>query len=726
VTQFLNYAIPGIPFGCIYALVAMGLVLIFKTSGVFNLAFGAQAYVSAVLFYVAVGEHHWSRLAAFVLCVLVVGPVFGFVLDRALFRHIRTASTTVKLVSGLGLLVGIPPVIEFFWPGNHQQPPSLSPNANHVYHLGSYHVDGNQVIGMAFTLAVVVIFGALFRYTALGLKMRAVVESPRMVQLAGINSDRVSMFAWMISSTVTALAGVLLSPYYPGTVDPNNFTYLLIAASAAAVFAGMSSLPMALLGGLLIGISQQVLTGYLPLNSILAQGLRPSWPFIVLVLLLLFWPPIRRRSKDATDPLASCDPPPPALAASLRGEQLSLLTKISFPFLIVAFLALEHWVVGSQWIFVLTQGVVFATVFLSITILTGMSGQLSLAQAAFAGVGAFATAQFAMHFGIPFIWAMILSGAIAAGSGAVVAIPALRLEGLYLALATLAFGIMAQNILFPQGWMGTNTYVTVPRPQIGSINFSSTGAFFALAIVVCAICGLMVVLVRKGTIGRSLAALRGSEVAATTIGINPTRFKITVFALSAGVAGIGGAMYGSLQGTTSASDPTFSFFFSLVFIVLVLQTGTRTVEGAINAAMGFVLITYIFGTTIGTRHILGATVNFSELPAFFFGFGVLTYAKHPEGIVEYQKARSLRRVQGWLDKLSSKPEEEVAVPAVAGGGSLSPPGELDQGVMAAPARHGGERGDSQEQVTPQPTSTGSDGPPSDAPAVDRPSRSGPT
>lgn len=668
-TTFLNYAIPGIPFGCIYALVAMGLVLIYKTSGVFNLAFGAQAYVSAVFFYITVGEHHWSRLGAFVLCVLVIGPVFGFVLDRALFRHIRTASTTVKLVSGLGLLVGIPPVIQFFWPGNHQQPPSLSPYANHVYHFGSYHVDGNQVIGMVFTVAVVLVLGGLFRYTALGLKMRAVVESPRMVQLAGINSDRVSMFAWMLSSTVTALAGVLLSPYYPGTVDPNNFTYLLIAAAAAAVFAGMSSLPMALLGGLLIGTSQQVLTGYLPLNSILAQGLRPSWPFIVLVVLLLFWPPIRRRSRDAVDPLAACDPPPPALAASMRGKQLDRLTKISFPFLIAAFLGLEYLVVRSQWVFVLTQGVVFSTIFLSVTVLTGMSGQLSLAQAAFAGVGCFATAQLAMHFGIPFIWAMVMSGVIAAAAGAVVAIPALRLEGLYLALATLAFGIMAQNIIFPQNWMGTNTYVSVPRPQIGSINFSSNGPFFVLAVVVCAICALIVILVRKGTTGRSLAALRGSEVAATTIGINPARFKITVFALSAGVAGIGGAMYGPLQGTTSGADPTFSFFFSLVFIVLVLQTGSRTVEGAINAGLGFVLITYIFGTTIGTRHILGATVDFSDLPAFFFGFGVLTYAKHPEGVVEYQKARSLRRVQTWLDKLSKKPADEAAVPALAGDGS---------------------------------------------------------
>ena len=124
------------------------------------------------------------------------------------------------------------------------------------------------------------------------MQMRAVVESPRMVQLAGINADRVSMLSWMLSGTIAALAGVLLAPLF-GSVAPNNYTILLVAAIAAAVFGRLTSLPLTLVGGLALGFLQQVLSRYLPLDSVLAQGLRPSLPFVVLFLLLLFWPGLR-------------------------------------------------------------------------------------------------------------------------------------------------------------------------------------------------------------------------------------------------------------------------------------------------------------------------------------------------------------------------------------------------------------------------------------------------
>ncbi|HEX4540628.1 MAG TPA: ABC transporter permease [Acidimicrobiales bacterium] len=637
-THFLSFAIPGIPFGFVYALVAVGLVLTYKTSGVFNLAFAAQAYVSAAIFYAAVSQHHWSKWAGFVLAVVVAGPALGYLLDRFLFRHMRTAPTVVKLISGLGLLIGVPSIVQFFWPGQHQNPPSLSPKPNAVYHFGSYHIDGNQLVVIVAVLVVMAALGLLFKFTALGLKMRAVVESPRMVELAGINSSRISSFAWMLSSFLAALAGVLLAPYY-ANVDPLNFISLLVAAIAAAVFAGLASLPLALAGGLLLGIFQQVLTGYLPLNSILATGLRPSFPFVVLVLLLLFWPPVRRR-REAADPLAGCDPPPPALAASLRGATLDRLTKIIFPVFIVVYMVVSLFLVPTHWLFLLTQGIVYATIFLSITALTGMSGQISLCQASFAGIGAFTAGQLATQFNINFIVGMIIGGVVAGAAGALVAIPTLRLRGLYLALATLAFALLASNVLFPQSWLGNgDTGVSVPRPG----GFSGNRAFFLLAMAVFAICAVIVILVRKGTIGRYLAALRGSEVAAETIGINPVRAKITIFALSAGIAGVGGAMFGSLQGTTSAGD--YNAFFSLLFVVLVLTTGVRTVEGAVNAGIAFVVVPELLGN-LGSR--------FTVLAFFLFGIGALTYARHPEGAVEYNKRRSLLRISAWLDRRAGR------------------------------------------------------------------------
>jgi ABC-type branched-subunit amino acid transport system permease subunit len=698
-SHFLTYSILGIPFGFVYALVGVGLVLTYKTSGVFNLAFGAQAYVSAAIFYAAVSQHHWNKWAGFVLAVVVAGPALGYLLDRALFRHLRTAPTVVKLISGLGLLVAVPSMVQFFWPGNHFNAPSLAPQhvhsslTYHVYHLGSYTIDSNQLVIIGSVVAVMVALGVLFKFTALGLKMRAVVESPRMVELAGINSDRIGSVAWMMSSFLAALAGVLLAPLY-SQVQPNDFINLLVAAIAAAVFGGLTSLPLTLVGGLLLGIFQQLLTGYLPLGSQLAAELRPSFPFIMLVLLLLFWPPVRRR-REAADPLAGCDPPPPALAASLRGQTLDRLTKIIFPIFIVAYIVISLFLVPSFWLFLLTQGIIYATIFLSFTALTGMSGQISLCQLSFAGLGGFTAAQLATTLNVPFIFAMLIGGAAAAAAGALVAIPAMRLQGLYLALGTLAFGLLADNILFGQTWLVGNAEggLVVPRPQLGSINFNNNQAFFLLAMVVFGVCGLVVILVRKGTVGRYLAAIRGSEVAAETIGINPTRAKITIFALSAAIAGVGGAMFASAQQTTSPAD--WQSGLSLVFVVLVLTTGVRTVEGAVNAGIAFVVVPQLLS------HLGG---NAQALSFFLFGIGALTYARHPEGAVEYNKRRSLLWISAWLDRRAGREPTVGIADAAALARGQAPALELagdGQALSGGQAQGDGDRAPLSERSPPQ-------------------------
>src|SRR6476659_323473 len=242
-SSLLQYAIPGIPFGCIYALVAVGLVLTYRSSGVFNLAFGAQAYISAAVFYDLAGVHHWPTWAACLIAVLVVGPVVGIVLDRALFRHMRTASATVKLVAALGLLVGLPPLIQALWFGTESKlrPPAVGPNPEHFYRWHSYGIDSNQVAVIVATVLVVVGLGFLFRTTAIGLRMRAMVESPRLLELNGVSAERVGSFAWVLSSIIAALAGVLLAPLY-ARVDALNFTTLMVAAIAAAAFGRLRSL----------------------------------------------------------------------------------------------------------------------------------------------------------------------------------------------------------------------------------------------------------------------------------------------------------------------------------------------------------------------------------------------------------------------------------------------------------------------------------------------------
>ena len=207
-TDFVKYVIEGVPLGCVFALVAIGLVLTYKTSGVFNLAFGAQAYVAAVLFYELRVRNEWSTIAAFVVVVLIASPLMGLLLEVLIFRHLRTAPPLAKLVSSLGILVAVPQFVSILL-GTE---PTFGVkgiwwNDDALYKFGDYVLDGKEMAVIVSTVAAVVLLGVLFRYAPIGLRMRAVVESPRMTELAGVDADRVSAFSWMLSSLFAGLAG---------------------------------------------------------------------------------------------------------------------------------------------------------------------------------------------------------------------------------------------------------------------------------------------------------------------------------------------------------------------------------------------------------------------------------------------------------------------------------------------------------------------------------------
>lgn len=659
-TQFFNYAVPGIPFGCVFALMAVGLVLTYKASGVFNLAFGAQAFVSALAF-VSLIQDGWPRWSAGVVAVLVLGPLVGLGLDRLLFRRIRTASPLVKLVPSLGLLVALPQLALIIAGSTPDiPPPALFVNAQRVYlHLGSVPLSGLELSITGCTVLVVGALVALFRFTPVGLEMRAVVESPRMTELAGVNAGRVSAFAWMLSSVMAALAGVLLAPLY-SQLDPQNFTVLLVWGIAGAVIGRFASLPLALIGGLALGVAQQVIAGYLP-AGIISTGLRPSLPFVVL---LVFLPFTRQRQLD--DPLSGCDPPPVTLQSEARGyrsattlagaggsdvravgiwhlrlearREGSVWRRLasrptSTLAWVVAFLAILSaltWVPGD-WLLTMTQGIAFGVIFLSLTLLTGMSGQISLCQATFAGLGGFAAGQLADHFGLPVVIGMVAGGVLAALLGVVVAVPTLRLAGLPLALATLAFALLADNILFPNSWIGNGAGgVTVPRPSAGPVSFAASRPFFVLSLAILAVTAGVVKLVGDGTMGRFLAAMRGSELAATAVGIDVYRLRVVVFALSAGLAGVGGALFGSLEGSLSPDD--FGYQISAVLLVVVAIVGLGSISGAVVAGLVYTTLQKAV-TTLPSRY--------AGLVAVLFGLATLSYTRHPEGFLDFLGSRLL-------------------------------------------------------------------------------------
>jgi branched-chain amino acid transport system permease protein len=685
VEELISRIFVGMSYGSVYALLAVGLVLTYKTSGVFNLAYGAQAFVSGAIYYDLRVRHDLPIPVALLVAVFIVAPLLGLVLDRGLFRYLRNATAIAKLVTSLALLVAIPQILKLWFGQNPAAgTQGIVPRGDTSYNpFGDVFVSRNDIATILVTLLVVIALTALFRYTALGLQMRAVVESARLTELAGINADRVSTASWLLCSFLAGLAGVLLAPLFAAVSDLNYTTLVVVAISAAAV-ASLSSIPMAFLGGLLLGVLQQILDRYLPTGSVLASNIRPALPFIALFLVLIFSPALRGR-RELADPLAGVDPPPPALAATVRSAALTNATRIFG--LVVGLLAAYYifFHASGQWLDIAIRATILAVIFLSITVITGMAGQISLCQATFAGIGGCATAQLATRFGMSVLVAMLIAAALSALIGALLAVPALRLGGIFLSLATFAFALFFDNVMARFDWVGGGVVPEdAPRPTIGFINFDqSDKAYLVLCLLILVVVAVLVLAVRSGTTGRYLDALRGSETAAASIGINAARARITSFALAAAIAGVGGALL-TIYERAANYDPNFVYFQGLIWVVLVVSLGSRSVEGAIQAAAGF----FVFQAVV-LNQVLPWLVDHVQpwyhmgqppqtLAIILLSLGAFTYAKHPEGILEFNKRKSLETIQRLIDRRSSKggitsagggldEAETVGLPAAAGG-----------------------------------------------------------
>ena len=363
----------------------------------------------------------------------------------------------------------------------------------------------------------------------------------------------------------------------------------MVAAFAAAAWAVLRSMPIAALVGILMGVADTVLQGYLPASSVWSSAALTSLPFVVLVAALLIVPGLRKLG-DAKDPLASVDPPTPPTTATLRAPQMDRIIRVA--------LVRAAWAPSScpcspgcprRGRTSSTPAWPSRSIFLSITLITGMGGQLSLCQATLAGVGAFTAAQLANHLGLSLLLGGLV-GAVAAGAVAVVlAVASLRLRGLGLALMTIAAALFFDSAVFPQISTSNGAPLSVQPKWVGLGILNPNGhAFFVLAMVVLVVCIVGVLLVRKGTTGRYLAAMRGSETAAAGLGINLTWQRVLIFGLSGVVAGIGGTLLTIQQ--QSVNPELFNYQLSLAFVVIVVTTGVSTVEGAINAGFGFVVI----------------------------------------------------------------------------------------------------------------------------------------
>ncbi len=635
----LQFIIAGLVLGGIYAIASAGLVITYTASGILNFAFGAMAYFIARFYYFLHSQENWSILLSAIVAILIAAPAMGVILYAVLFRFLRLSSPLIKVVATIGLLVALPSAAVLIF-GNTaiQEAPGLAPQPVHVYQFLGVPITLDQII-VYISVVLTVLLGALvLRYTEVGLKVRAMVDSPAMTDLSGTNPTAISLGVWAASSFLAGLAGVLAAPIIG--LDSNNFTLLIAASFAAVVAAKLRNLPVAVGVGLLMGVATSLIQRYLPAQSTWTTEVIDAVPFIVVALFLIY--SLFRGGKvgetegwgGALDRAIT-----PQGESRLAGSTSSLVETASLgffgkyagPMLLIAIVAALPLILQGYWVGLMGQAFAYGIIFLSWTIVTGEGGMLWLCQITFAGIGACTTAQLANHYGWPILAAAVIGGLLAGAIGAVVGFLSIRLGDLYVALVTLTFGLLVENLIFTlptfqNGGLG----LTVNRPEFASSDLRF--AYFGLVLFL--IVSLFVVNLRRSTTGLALNAARWSDPGARTSGISVVHMKVIAGSLAAFVAGFGGALLAMAQ-STFQPNMAFATFAGVVWLAVLVTIGIRS-----NAAALFAGVTFVMAPALVQAYLPAWVSN--VLPVLF-GLGAISAAKFPDGSLAEQ-SRQLRRL----------------------------------------------------------------------------------
>ncbi len=650
----LQYVLAGLALGSIYAIASAGLVVTFVSTGVLNFAFGSMAYVVARFYYWLNTQHGWTTWSAGCVSLLVMAPLLGVILYAVLFRFVRNRSSLIKIVVTIGLSVALPPIADLvFGTQTVTTAPGLALSSDQPYHFLGAPVTTDQIITYGFVLLVVLAGTVALRFTKVGLLVRANVDSEAMTSMSGSNPGRVAVGVWALSTMLAGLAGVLVAS--TNGLTTAGMATLMAAAFAAVVAARLRSLVAAVVVSLAMGVVTDVVQEYLPPGSSFTAAIIPSIPFgFILVFLIVYL----IRSGFVSDDAQAGGPLDQAIRPANRDTSAGSLTDLAtqkslgsrvitlLPLIVVAVLPLVFR--GSAfWLGLVAAGMCYAIAFLSFTVVTGEGGMLWLSQIIFAGGGALAAGQFATTWHLPVLVAIALGGASMAVVGAVIGLLTIRLGDLYVALVTLAFGLLVETLVFTlsrfaQGGLG----VTLNRPSFASSDF----AFCYLALVVFLIFAALTVNLRRSTSGLALHAVRDSEAASRTLGVSVVQVKVIVGALGAFVAAVGG---GFLALDARVAQPqSFETFAGLVWLAVVVTMGIRSIAGAAIAGLTFALLPGVFQTYVPVR--------WGEVPAILFGLGAISVARDPDGVV-VRAGRQLRHLLTALTPAPGNREETATV-----------------------------------------------------------------
>jgi branched-chain amino acid transport system permease protein len=638
VNEFISFVVAGVVTGSIYAVTASGLVVTYNATGVFNFAHGSVGMFLAYLYWQLWQGWGWNPVLALVVVLLVAAPVFALVVERLLMRPLYGSSLNTMIVVTLGLFLVLYGTTSSIW---NQTITRNLPNwfeSDQVDVLG-VNLTYEELITVGCAAVVAVVLWVLFKRTRMGVSMRAVVDDPPLASLTGARTNRISGFAWIIGFMLAGLAGILLAP---GTgMSIPILSELVIFGYAAAIVGRLRSLPLTFLGAMILGVAESLAIGYVPAN--LLNDVTAILPMGLLIIALLLLP----QATLAAGRVVRLRPPK---VASLT------TTLVGGVALVVVTVVLGAFVTGTN-LYTVGMALCIGLAALSLVLLSGYGGQVWLCQFTFLGLGSWAMAKVAGGSSVLGVLAAI---GLCAAAGGILALPALRLRGLYMALATLAFAALMDGLFFTNPSVFPSGSINVGRPDIFGMRFTTDRAFVVLVAIVFALCLIGVGALRRGPFGRRLVAMSDSQAACATVGMSLTMTKLAAFILAGGMAGLAGALYGGMSVTVSFSQ--FDFVESLVLFVAVALAGITILSGAVQAGIGLALIPLI------AQHI----PSVSGFTYILFGAGIVAVGRNPYGI-----GLVYSRLGTWRDARRDRGEA---------GGDLSgrPPTSVNGSTLAQP------------------------------------------
>jgi ABC-type branched-subunit amino acid transport system ATPase component/ABC-type branched-subunit amino acid transport system permease subunit len=566
VEDLIKFALVGLGIGSLYVLAAQGLIVIFRGSGVLNLGLGAIGMVGAYVAWDAANgvlliwdipkQNFW---VAMILGTLASAGV-GALVQQFIMRPLRQRSALVKVIATLGVLLTLQALVILRWTSVAKVPPSPFPRD--LIPLFGSEVNLDKLILLAIAVGVTIFLYVFYRFTRFGLSTTAVAENETVAASLGLSPNRIALINWAIGSGLAGVFAILIAPTV--TLQPTVMTGLVLAATSVALVAGFKSFPIALIAGLVIGVSQTLVQG----NISGIPGIGQAVPFIFIVV----WLMLRGQGIPQRDFILQRLP-------SVGNGRLRwpLILALLAVVVTMAFSVQNVWLDG----YIITMS--SAIIVLSIVVLTGYAGQLSLAQFAIAIFGAWVAGRTAAIFELPFLVVLVIGVIATVPLGLLFAIPAVRTRGINLAIVTLGLGtVLYVSVFNNQNLTGGTSGTVIAEPEIFGWNIWSALNPLNYMLVVLVFLLLMVIVVsnlRRGRSGRRLLAVRANERAAAALGINVRSAKLYAFGVAAGIAAVGGVLYAFRN--TSIRFGNYDNFGSIELIANAMIGGIGYLGGAV-------------------------------------------------------------------------------------------------------------------------------------------------